>query len=255
MKKRRSPLRDKPLRNPGQSTNERLHDLYYNKAMPYFIYITVLILFVLAEWSQWHLNIALSPYAYTALAIPLIAFCVYKLYGIHGEAGRIKQGRDGERAVGQYFDRHLREQGCHVFHDVMMKNCNIDHVIVCERGVFTVETKTCSKPRFGKSEIIYKGRSIIINGYHDHKIFYQAREEARWLKSFLSSRMRKELGVKPVVVFPDWYVNNSQGDMKDVWVLNQKALLKFIANKPKALSSQEKETAADKLSEYIRSKR
>ena len=226
--------------------------MYYSKAMPYFIYITVLILLVLFEWGKWHLDIALSPYAYTALAIPLIAFCVYKLYGIHGEARRIKQGRDGERAVGQHLDRHLRKRGCHVFHDVAMEAGNIDHVIVCERGVFTVETKTCSKPMFGKSEIIYEDRSIIINGYHNQKIFYQAQREARWLKSFLSSRMGKEIGVKPVVVFPDWYVKNSLGNMKEVWVLNQKALVKFIDKEPEALSAQEKEVAAEKLGEYIR---
>ena len=45
---------------------------------------------------------------------------------------------------------------------------------------------------------------------------------------------------------------DSLRNMKEVWVLNQKALVKFIDKEPEALSAQEKEVAAEKSGEYIR---
>lgn len=248
----------KPLRNPGQSVNEALHDLYYNKAMPYFIYITVLILFVWHEWATWYLNALFSPQAYTIISIPLIAFCIYRLYKIHGKAKQLKQGRDGEKIVGQYLDQHLRGKGYQVFHDVVVgTRFNIDHVVVCEHGVFAIETKTYSKSTSGKSEIVYQGRSIIIcyhnKRYHNRTIIHQAQTEAKSLEGLLFSLTDKKIKVKPVVVFPGWWVESSQGDMKYMWVLNHKRLGKFIANRPKVLSKQEQESITDGLAKYIQS--
>jgi hypothetical protein len=41
----------------------------------------------------------------------------------------LMQGREGEKAVGQYLER-LRARGYQVLHDIPGENFNIDHVLI-----------------------------------------------------------------------------------------------------------------------------
>ena len=40
----------------------------------------------------------------------------------------------------------------------------------------------------------------------------------------------KSFAVKPVVLYPGWFVEQRPGSKRDVWVLNEKAFPKFLAN-------------------------
>jgi hypothetical protein len=60
----------------------------------------------------------------------------------------LRLGLEGERTVGHALEE-LRVYGYQVFHDIPGNKFNIDHVIAGPAGIFTIETKTRSKPGDG----------------------------------------------------------------------------------------------------------
>jgi hypothetical protein len=59
--------------------------------------------------------------------------------------------------------------------------------------------------------------------------------------------------VRPVIAFPGWFVANSSGTFKDIWVLEPKALPSFLDNEPIRLSPEDVKLASFHLSRLIRS--
>jgi len=131
---------------------------------------------------------------------------------------------------------------------------NLDHVILSEQGVFVVETKTYSKPARGEAIIFIDDEQLSINGFPSQTdIIIQAKAEANWLKSIVKESSDKDISVKPVVVFPGWYIDSSSANKNlNVWVLNPKALPKYIENAPKVLSKEDMMQLSYHISRYIR---
>ena len=67
---------------------------------------------------------------------------------------RLKQAKEGERIVAEYLDA-LRDEDCYVTHDLTGDKFNVDHVVIGPHGIFTVETKTISKPLKGSAKVLY----------------------------------------------------------------------------------------------------
>lgn len=162
-------------------------------------------------------------------------------------------GRDGERAVGQYLER-LREQGFQVFHDVVGERFNIDHVLIGEKGVFAIETKTFSKPAQGKATICFVDGALQANGRTiDLNPIEQACAAANWLTKTLRESTGRSVKVHPVVLFPGWWVDPLPPEQnKRVWVLEPKALAAFLNNANPQLSSEDAKLLAYHLSRYVR---
>jgi hypothetical protein len=208
---KRSPLKEKPLHYPGQSINEKIDDLWTSFAS-YLFAAAAFILMIIATWIYFYSRKPQNPTIATVLVILLVAFCAYKSYRIIKEIRQLKLALDGELAVGQYLDT-LRSQGAQVFHDVVGEGFNIDHVLITPNGIFTIETKTRSKPAKGQAVISAKDGKLFANGMLiDRDPLTQARAEARWLQELLKSSTGKKFPVKPAVVFPGWYVEPMKGD-------------------------------------------
>ncbi len=171
------------------------------------------------------------------------------------QAKLIRQGRDGEKIVAESLDG-LREDGHRVFHDLLGDNFNLDHVIVSTKGIFVVETKTYSKPVKGDAKIQYDGENIIIAGRTATKApITQVTAASKWLKDILQESTGKVYMIKPIVVFPGWFVETKESGRKsDVWVLNPKALHSFINNESDKITREDMMLATFHLSRYIRSK-
>jgi hypothetical protein len=76
---------------------------------------------------------------------------------------------------------------------------------------------------------------------------------AGWLKSLLKESTDQDFLVKPVVVFPGWYVQpTAEAKSSDVQVLNPKALPAFIERSKNQLMPDKLSMAAFHLSRYIR---
>jgi hypothetical protein len=249
----KSPIKDKPLRNPGQSLDQYLLDVVFDEGIIYILTGTFVCFYAFNNWIYYLTEKVPNPWAMTLIAVAVVAYCLYKIKKALKKITKLKQGRDGERAVGQYLES-LREQGVKVFHDLPGENFNLDHVLVALSGVYVIETKTYSKPDKGETRIIYTGETLIHhNGFKDDKPLVQVKAGANWLKQLIKESTGRDIDVKKVVLFPGWFIEpTAESKQSDVWVLNPKALPAFIANSRKRLSGEDVNLVAFHLSRFVR---
>lgn len=256
MKKGRSPLKTPPLRNPGESLQKALDETINDKAGPYIYLLIFMPIWLLYEWLR-HLGIINIPiFTITVVAVFYFSFSLFKILSHIKGIRNLKRGLEAEKAVGQYLEQ-FRAQSYQIFHDIPGesggKKFNLDHVIIGPKGIFTIETKYRQKPETGRGEIHYDGRQVTIQGFSpDRDPVEQAQSQARWLFELLKSSTGKGIFVKPVVVYPGWWVENKVRDA-DVWVINEKTLAAFIGNQTIELADSDIHLASFHLSRYIQS--
>ncbi len=251
--KLKSPLKDKPLRNPGQSLDNELSDLLNDDLMGYFITAVFAIVLALLEWHHWYFQLSPSPWTYSIIALIVSCYSAVKIARGFRKAKTLKQGRDGEKAVGQYLE-NLREKGAKVFHDIPGNNFNLDHVVICKSGLYVIETKTYSKPDKGETKILFNGETLSFNGKDvTNKPIIQVKAASNWLKELVEQSTGHKYLIKPVIVFPGWFIETTyEAKASDVWVLNPKGLPTFISNSKEQLSDEQVKLVAFNLSRYIR---
>lgn len=249
----RSPLKAAPHRNPGQSLDEQISDLIFDGLAFWILNIAFWIALVMLEWLRWFNQTPPQPVLTTVLVIPLIGYAVFKILGVRSKIKTLTLARDGEKAVGQFLE-DFRNEGCKVFHDIVGEGFNIDHLLISPQGVFTVETKTFSKPPRGKPTIYFDGNILTIKGKNlDRDPVVQAKAQSRWIREMLQEVTGKVWPVKSVIVFPGWYVEARSGANRgNLWVLNPKALPSFLKNSPVCLSSDEVRLLSSQISKYLR---
>jgi hypothetical protein len=218
----KSPIKRPPLRNPGDSLDEEIERTTWEEGMAYYFFAAFLVVFAGLEWFRWFHHVEPSPILHTVIATIAVAYAVYKLRTASARVKRLKLGRDGEKAVGQFLDERLRERGSQVIHDFPGEKFNIDHVVVHQSGVYAIETKTYSKPNRGEAKVFFDGQSVRIPGRElERDPVRQARAQAKWLQELIVETTGKKVPVRPVVVFPGWYVvPTAEAKGGDVWVLN-----------------------------------
>jgi hypothetical protein len=250
----KSPLKDNPLHNPGETLDKEIDKLINDDAMSQVMLITFLGVLTILEWVRWWMELPYSPYIYTLLFLVLLSYSLPKIFNIRKQLKALRLGRDGEKAVGQYLES-LRANGAKVFHDIPGQNFNLDHVVIASSGIYVIETKTYSKPEKGRAVILFNGTSIRLNNLpENNKPIIQVSAAASWLKSLLQDSTGKQFVTKPVVVFPGWFIEpTSEAKNSLVWVLNPKALPTFISKSKSNLSDDEINMASFHLSRYIRS--
>jgi hypothetical protein len=176
-KLKKSPLKAKPLRNPGQSLDEQLDEIVNEKMLSWLLVIVVMLVMVGLEWQRWYFDTQPNLMGMAVTAMPVIIFSGYRVFVLFYKARSLKLGRDGERVVGQYLEQ-IRITGDRVFHDIVGDQFNLDHVIISSHGIFIIETKTYSKPAKGKAEIYFDGASIRIDkGIDASKLMDQAKAQ------------------------------------------------------------------------------
>ncbi|MBT9539367.1 nuclease-related domain-containing protein [Thiobacillus sp.] len=248
----KSPITDKPLRNPGQSLEEARRKLFEDKIETPFLFALFFSLMAAMEWWRYYFKQPPSPIIFTICAVLLAGFTAWRFWKTRPQVHAIKQGIEGEKAVGQFLER-LRESGYHVFHDLIGTGFNVDHVLIGPGGVFTIETKTWSKPLRGDPMIKFDGEQITVDGREPERDpVIQARAQAAWLKGLLAESTGCAYEVFPVVVFPGWFIKQGEGTLRNMWVLEPKALAKFLAKAPQRLALDEVKLASFHLSRFIR---
>lgn len=189
----------------------------------------------------------------TLIAFLAVLYASWKIWRTLPILRRLRLASEGEKVVGQFLER-LRESGYQIFHDVVGENFNLDHVIVGPAGVLTIETKTRSKPTQGNAKVIFDGEKISVGGFEpDRDAVIQAKAQAAWLCALLTESTGRTFVVRPVIVFPGWFVER-QTRAGDIWVLEPKALPKFLAHEEQILSLEEVKLASYHLSRYVREK-
>ena len=250
-KEKRSPLNAPPLRYAGQSIDEQIQTIIQDKINDYAAMGAVAIGFAFYEWLRWYLKMPYQPIAFTLIGIILGGYSYIKIRSYKRQIKNLRQASQGEKAVGQYLDV-LVEKGYRTFHDVIGNGFNIDHVLVGPTGVFTIETKTISKPIKGQCEISYDGEKIAVNGLTpDRNPIIQAKAQAHWLRDFIEQAIGRKLKIRPVVLYPGWFIERQPKGV-EVWVLNPRNLPPFLQYEKTVLQQDEIKLIASQLSQYIR---
>ena len=110
LKNKKSPLKSKPLRHAGQSLDEEIEKSISEHIGMYIFSIVILSYLIIMEWYRWYFQTPPTPIWTTIFALPFIIFSIYKLIIEKKKINLLKQGRDGEKAVGQYLES-FREHG------------------------------------------------------------------------------------------------------------------------------------------------
>ena len=249
-KLKKSPLKGKPHRFAGQSVHEEMDRLVNDKFLIYLLGATFFTLLAALEWWAFYRNAPRLPYTYTFVALLAILTCIYQFFKIRSQYRSLKLGRDGEQVVGQYLES-LRREGFYVYHDIIGDGFNIDHVVICEQGVFAIETKTYSKPAKGKPMIKNEGSALLIAGYRNETIPVQARAIKASLKSIIEPYMTKQTPVRAAVIFPGWFVDVDHKKL-DFWVLHPTGLMPFIEHCEKILTVDEAKKLSNHFSRVVR---
>ncbi len=248
--KKRSPLKNPPLRSPGQSVQEEI-DRTADKFSEHAMLLGLAGFAAILEWIRWFFNSPPQPVVFTILAAGVAVFVIIKASKTRERLRILRQGRDGEKVIGQCLER-LREGGYRVLHDIVGDGFNIDHVLIGPTGVYTIETKTISKPAKGSCEIVYDGEKVKVNGFTpDRDPVAQGKAQAGWIKGFLKEVVIKELSVRPVVLYPGWFVK-PQPKGCEVWVLHPDVLPMFLKNEHTCLDRRDIQAIEGCLSAYVR---
>lgn len=246
-----SPLKNRPLRNPGQSLDERIHDLIETNIGGSLLLAMFAVLLAGLEWWRYYHPGTPAPRLYSLMAGVVIVYAAFRVNRTLPKLRALKLGRDGEKAVGQFLEA-LRERGYRVFHDVVGNGFNVDHVVIGPAGVFVVETKTHRKPS-GDAHIVFDGEMIRIDGFvPDRDPVAQAKAQANWLRDLLNESTGRRFAVKSAIVYPGWWVDEQFSKENTVWVLEPKRLPSFIEREPRRLSPEDVHLASFHLSRFVR---
>jgi Nuclease-related domain len=248
----RSPLQDRPRRHAGQSLEEERRKLIEEKLDPPLLMALFFVLLAAFEWWRDYSAFKPNPWMFTVAAAIAVGFAAWRLVRTRAKRHALRLGIQGEKVVGQYLEG-LREKRYVVFHDIVGPTFNIDHVLIGPAGVFTIETKTWSKPVRGDARIRFDGETLIVAGREpDRDPIAQARAQASWLRQQLKESTGKSYETFPVVVFPGWFIEQTPGSLKGLWVLEPKALPAFLDREPQRLTPEDAKLAAYHLSRHIR---
>lgn len=83
------------------------------------------------------------------------------------------------------------------------------------------------------AKVIFDGERILVDGFEpDRNPVIQAKAQATWLREVLAESTGRKFPVRPVVLFPGWFVEQGKGTTREIWVLTLKALPSFLAREP-----------------------
>ncbi|MDP2325469.1 MAG: nuclease-related domain-containing protein, partial [Gammaproteobacteria bacterium] len=105
----------------------------------------------------------------------------------------------------------------------------------------------------GDSRVSFQNGKIRLMGRElDRDPVPQAKAQASWLRQHFE-QAGLNASVKPVVVFPGWFVESGLHDSTGVWVLEPKGFAKILFKQSDKLTTEECGALATALSAYVRS--
>lgn len=246
-----SPLKAKPLRLPGESVDKEIDRWITDKALGALFAAGCFCFVAYFEWYGYLTHAPRRPILFSVVALVALLYAGWRFRLTRKRVRQLRQGRDGERAVGQFLER-LREDGAQVFHDIPGEGFNLDHVVISTHGIYAIETKTWSKP-WPEAKIVVEGDALKVAGQAPvRNPIVQVAAGARWLEKRLEESTGRRFTVRGVVVFPGWFVEQVS-PRGDVWVLEPKMLPGFIEQEPKTIVPADMALTAFHLSRYVRS--
>jgi hypothetical protein len=207
---KRSPLTVQLLRAPGETLSREIELVTEDLDG----YVVTLVMLPMTSFSMYlslrYLGNQTVNWMFIAIpCLAAIAYLVYKLSLLMKRRYSLRLGLDCERAVGQELDQ-LMLDGFRVYHDFPADGFNIDHIVIGQSGVFAVETKGRAKPVKGDVKVTYDGQGLQFPTHYESGPFEQAKRQADWLSKWLTSAVGAQVAVRPVLVFPGWFIERKK---------------------------------------------
>ncbi|HEV2047483.1 MAG TPA: nuclease-related domain-containing protein [Chthoniobacterales bacterium] len=203
----------------GQSLREEI-ERRFDDFVPYLMIVFAFWMVCLVEWTQQIAGEHPGPKFWMFLSALVTLYGGFRAFRLYPQLRNLRFGEQGERRVAEILDR-LRSKGFIVFHDLVGKDFNIDHVVVGPSGIYAIETKN----RSGSGAIEYPSDDELIFGgrIKDGWPLRQARGAAWTVHDELKTHSQEYRYVKPLVVFVgNWRVHRHAGDFAaDVITANQ----------------------------------
>jgi Nuclease-related domain len=247
-----SPITKKLLNLPGQSVDAKLQDFAADHFLVPLMIVGMLLIVCATEWIGYFSNAPRNPWGYSAMLVVTVAVFAARWRKNWAQLKALKLGREGERAMAEYMNTRL-DSTARVFHDVPIAHGNVDHVIICARGIYAVETKTRSKPLRRGAVVSVTSDHLKVDGFKpDRDPLSQAREAATDLQQILKTFTRKPVWVTPIVVFPGWSIADHRESRAPVWILSAADLAGRIARESETLTALDVARLSHHLTRYIR---
>ena len=247
-----SPITRKLLNLPGQSLDIRLQDFAADHFLLPMMVVAMLLIMCITEWTGYLSHSERNPWGLSAMFIVTAVAFGMRWRRDWAELKALKLGRDGERAMAEYMDQRL-DPSARVFQDIPTAHGNVDHLIICSRGIYAVETKTRSKPPRRGAVVTVTSECLQVDGIApDRDPISQARTGAMDLHQVLKTFTKKPVWVTPVVVFPGWSVLDRREFPAPVWVLGGSELAERIAQRSESLSALDVARLSRHLTRHIR---
>lgn len=247
----RSPIKDLPVRLPGESLRDQGLNVVFDDIVAPTILVLLYLLATIVLWVQYFSPSITLPIVFTATTLGATVWAIQKYRRANKEVKTIKLGRLGEQAMGQFLEENLRPHGYHVLHDIPGDGFNLDHVVIGATGVYCVETKTHSKPLRGECRVEYDGKTVKVNGNApDRDPIVQVKAGANWLADLLKSSTGNPYRIQPVVLYPGWFVVNKT-QWPEVWVLNEKQFPAILTHQKPFLAESDVNLITFHLKRYV----
>ena len=161
----------------------------------------------------------------------------------------------GERTVSDELDKAMAKPQWRIFHGFDTGFGDIDHIIVCPKGVFCVETKTLRKHPDKAEKIIFNDGALWRNGVKRKRLdnpdpIKQAKGNADRLREYLDIER-----VDSFVAFPGWWVEPPARGHDDKYVTpcNPETIGGKLSQKTDTLSDEQIKKICNALEEKNRS--
>ncbi|MGI9305927.1 MAG: nuclease-related domain-containing protein [Gammaproteobacteria bacterium] len=207
------PLKQGALNRPGARTHSKSIGLALTLFNLAIFALFLIVILILSANSAGGLNTFLAYAAGFCIVCIIVAAPVLAYQTDNHFLGYL-----GERAVANELDKLGRPQW-RVYHDFDSGYGNIDHIIVCLKGVFCVETKTLRKERDESETLTFKDGAL----WRGERKFAksdpikQSRRNAARLHKYLSEECVKSASgeaipfIPSIIAFPGWRVEIMHG--------------------------------------------
>jgi hypothetical protein len=220
----------------AQREYERIRDRrreVRQQRLPALVVLTVVVVVLLYAFFEWSMDAG-----YLGVLVGLLLVLPRALAPSQREVAW-RRGAEGERIVGAALDA-LEVNGILALHDrrIPRSRANLDHVVVGEHAVYTVDAK-----RY-QGRIAVRGERLFVAGRDRSKLIAQARRQRDAVRAALDAGGFHDVPVLPVLCFTgvEWPLLFPPRRVGDVRLCSPKGLRRALdAETPQLLSSQQRD--------------
>ena len=256
------PFSGYPLPLAGDSSTKRLENILLNKLLFWWTLAFVFLFAIAARFLFGPEDIKLFS-SITALSMLVAARQTVVWWP---KLRQMRQGIHGERLIAEYLNNAFRdniEGTVRVYHDIPDRIGNFDHVVICRKGLFLINTKTMTIRKDSDKTLTYQGNSLSFKNSGKplpYNPVSQVHKETKRLRELLrecharydhGQTNYKEPAIRGVALFPGWQVEEN-GATSPVWVMKPQDLSDRIAEEDTVMDDTEVKHYGAILSKWAR---